>query len=67
MLHVRKDGTIVHSYFLFIHLFILIYSYLFILIYLFLFILIYKSLIRSVIDYGDVVYSTANKSNLDKI
>ena len=29
--------------------------------------LIYKSLIRSVIDYGDVVYSTANKSNLDKL
>ena len=29
--------------------------------------LIYKSLIRSVIDYGDVVYSAANKSNLDKI
>src|SRR6218665_2549883 len=29
--------------------------------------LIYKSLITSVIDYGDVVYSTANKSNLDKL
>src|SRR6218665_1608343 len=29
--------------------------------------LIYKSLIISVIDYGDVVYSTGNKSNLDKL
>src|SRR6218665_1733276 len=29
--------------------------------------LIYKSLIRSVIDYGDVVYSSANKSNLNKL
>src|SRR6218665_3154272 len=29
--------------------------------------LIYKSLITSVIDYGDVVYSSANKSNLDKL
>ena len=29
--------------------------------------LIYKSLITSVIDYGDVVYSTANESNLDKL
>src|SRR6218665_686715 len=30
-------------------------------------ILIYMSLIRTVIDYGDVVYSSANKSNLDKL
>src|SRR6218665_109577 len=29
--------------------------------------LIYKSLIRSVIDYGDVVYSSASKSMLDKL
>src|SRR6218665_1092460 len=29
--------------------------------------LIYKSLIRSVIDYGDVVYFSDNKSNLDKL
>src|SRR6218665_1035175 len=29
--------------------------------------LIYKSLIRSVIDYGDVVYSSASKSILDKL
>src|SRR6218665_3211965 len=29
--------------------------------------LIYKSFVRSVIDYGDVAYSTANKSNLDKL
>ena len=28
---------------------------------------IYKALIRSVIDYGDVAYSCASKSNLDKI
>src|SRR6218665_817559 len=29
--------------------------------------LIYKSLIRSVIDYGDVVYSSASKSMLDQL